>query len=257
MFERFVGILGFLVARSASPRKAAIIACGFAACLFTQTAVAETLEGGVAAYKGGDYRTALKILRPLALQGNIVAQHNLGIMYENGLGVPQDFAEAVKLYRLVAERGIQSAQFNLGNMYRRGLGVPQDFAEAAKWYRLAADQGDAYAQSNLGLMYKNGQGVIMDYAETVRLFRLSANQGNPAGQFNLAIMFARGDGGPKDIVQAHMWLSLAVKGYGTSNTKGRDEAMDILNIITKYMDVAQIAEAERLVHEWLAAHPTK
>lgn len=32
--------------------------------------------------------------------GNVVRQNNLGIMYFNGDGVPQDYVEAVKWYRL-------------------------------------------------------------------------------------------------------------------------------------------------------------
>ena len=44
-------------------------------------------------------------------------------------------------------------------MYENGQGVPQDYAEAVKWYREAADQDDTDAQFNLGLMYENGDGV--------------------------------------------------------------------------------------------------
>ena len=61
------------------------------------------------------------------------AQFNLGVMYLNGRGVPQDDAEAVKWHRLAAEQGYASAQFNLGVMYLNGRGVPQDDAEAVKW----------------------------------------------------------------------------------------------------------------------------
>ena len=39
------------------------------------------IEDGIAAYRGGDYATALRILRPLAEQGNAAAQFNLGSMY--------------------------------------------------------------------------------------------------------------------------------------------------------------------------------
>jgi TPR repeat protein len=49
----------------------------------------------------------------------------------------------VKWYRLAAEQGINKAQYNLGIMYDDGQGVPQDYAEAVKWYRLAAEQGNA------------------------------------------------------------------------------------------------------------------
>ena len=43
--------------------------------------------------------------RHAAEQGDAAAQHTLGIMYANGLGVPQDDAEAVRWYRLAAEQG--------------------------------------------------------------------------------------------------------------------------------------------------------
>ena len=59
-----------------------------------------------------------------------MAQYNLGVMYENGRGVPQNDAEAVKWYRKAAEQGLASAQNNLGVMYANGEGVPQNDAEA-------------------------------------------------------------------------------------------------------------------------------
>ena len=62
----------------------------------------------------------------------------------------QDDAEAAKWSRKAAEQGDSMAQFNLGLMYDNGRGVPQDNTEAAKWYRKAAEQGYANAQFNLG-----------------------------------------------------------------------------------------------------------
>ena len=109
-----------------------------------------------------------------------IAQFSLGVMYDNGEGVPQDNAEAVKWYRLAAEQGDADAQFNLGRMYDNGEGVPQDYAEAVKWYRLAAEQGDADAQFNLGLMYEKARVVPQDYAEAVKWYRLAAEQGDAA-----------------------------------------------------------------------------
>ena len=48
------------------------------------------INTGVAAYKWGAYGIALREWRPLAEQGNAKAQYNLGVMYRNGQGVPQD-----------------------------------------------------------------------------------------------------------------------------------------------------------------------
>ena len=59
-------------------------------------AAAGPYEDGLAAYQKGDYATALGLWRRLADQGMAEAQYNLGIMHENGEGVPQDDAEAVK-----------------------------------------------------------------------------------------------------------------------------------------------------------------
>jgi TPR repeat protein len=46
----------------------------------------------------------------------------------------------------VTEQGGAVAQFNLGIMYNNGQGVPQDDAEAAAWCHKAAEQGHADAQ---------------------------------------------------------------------------------------------------------------
>ncbi len=52
-------------------------------------------EEGVVAYSRGDYATALREWRPLAEQGKANAQCTLGLMYDNGEGVPENDAEAV------------------------------------------------------------------------------------------------------------------------------------------------------------------
>ena len=145
-----------------------------AALLLAPPAFAGFDEGMVAAYVRGDYATAFKEWRPLAEQGHAGAQYNLGVMYVNGRGVPQDDKEAVNWYRKAAEQGDAYAQHNLGMMYASGQGVPQDYREAVNWYRKAAEQGDAYAQNNLGVMYANGQGVPQDKVAAYALYNLSA-----------------------------------------------------------------------------------
>jgi TPR repeat protein len=149
-------------------------------------AVAGPLEDGMAAYNRGDYATALRLWRPLAEQGDARAQGILGVMYREGLGVPNDYAAAVAWSRKAAEQGSAPAQFDLGHMYLEGLGVSQDYAMAMSWYRKAAEQGNGPAQYNLGLMYAHGRGV------------------------------------PQDFVQAHMWLNLAAAQNTGDAIKSRD-----------------------------------
>ena len=66
----------------------------------------QDFQKGLTAYKSGDFATALREWTPLAKQGDADAQFNLGLMYDKGQGVPQDYKTAVKWYRLAAEQGM-------------------------------------------------------------------------------------------------------------------------------------------------------
>ena len=90
--------------------------------------------------------------RQAAERGEAWAQYNLGLMYDNGDGVPEDDTEAVKWYRKAAEQGLANAQYNLGVMYANGNGVPEDNVVAYMWLNLAAAQGHEDAKTNKGVV---------------------------------------------------------------------------------------------------------
>ena len=69
-------------------------------------AIAGSFEQSKAAYAHGDYATALRLVRPLAEQGDAKGQAGLGIMYKNGQGVAQDYAGAVKWFGLLPKRAM-------------------------------------------------------------------------------------------------------------------------------------------------------
>ena len=73
-----------------------------------------------------------------------------------------NFEEAFKLFTTAAEEGLAEAQHNLGLMYASGKGVPQDTNKAAEWYRLAAEQGLAVSQHELGFMYFEDMNLVVD-----------------------------------------------------------------------------------------------
>jgi TPR repeat protein len=127
-----------------------------------------------AAYERGDLATALREYRKSAEQGHARSQMNLGSMYWNGQGVPENRVEAVKWYRKAAEQGDADSQNNLGFMYANGKGVPESRAEAAKWYRKAADQAHGGGQTNLASLYADGEGVNKNPEEALRLMKLAA-----------------------------------------------------------------------------------
>ena len=127
--------------------------------LHASVAMAEVLEDGEAAYYRDDYKTALKLLRPLAEQGNPAAQLRLGYMYGDGNGVLKNYSISVKWYRLVAGQGDADAENALAFADVGGDGVQKSLAEAAIWFEKAAIHGNVNAQWWIGSLYFNGEGV--------------------------------------------------------------------------------------------------
>lgn len=136
--------------------------------------------------------------RKAAEQGYARAQADLGVMYELGDGVPQDFVQAAVWYRKAAEQGDPFAEWNLGKAYRFGRGVPEDFAQAAIWFRKAANQGIANAQYELALQLMNGWGVPQGTREAMELFQKAADAGDADSQYMLGQLLE--DGGMGHIV---------------------------------------------------------
>src|SRR2546422_523536 len=83
--------------------------------------------------------------RKPASQGEVVAENNIGYLYQNGGGVMKDYAQAMRWYPAAADRGDGDGEDNIGFLYQNGWGVPTDYGEAMRWYRLAADRGSANA----------------------------------------------------------------------------------------------------------------
>ena len=145
-------------------------------------------KAGEDAYNLGDYATALREWRPLAEQGDALAQYNLGLLYRKGRGAPQDDVQARQWYEKAAAQGQAKAQYNLGTLYLNGGGVPKDYQQALRWFRMAADQGEALAQTKIGIMYDDGQGVPHDFVQAHKWYSLAATNGDkPAAELRDAL----------------------------------------------------------------------
>ena len=229
----------------------------------------------------GDVAAVLSEFQPLAEQGLREAQYQLGVLYEGGRGIGQDYTKAMTWYRLAAEQGLTEAQRAVGRMHYLGLGVPQDvaeaeiwfrradpqfdaedeyvrglgnllpsqlnYAEAARWFRRAAERGYADAQYELGDLYNLGQGVPRDYAEAGKWYHSAAEQGQADAQLALGKLIWEGRGVPQDKTQAQMWLNLAV-------AQGNESARAYRDKVTARMTAEQLLEAQDRAREWAAKH---
>ena len=113
----------------------AIVSCWLA--VFAAPASAgdqEDFNEAVRAYKAGDYQKAFRLLKPLAEKGYSQAQFNLGSMYQDGQGVPQDYVKAYAWYSVSATQGYKDAKHNLDILVK--ILIP---AQLAKGQELAAE----------------------------------------------------------------------------------------------------------------------
>ncbi len=144
----------------------------------------------------------------LAKLGDAEAQANLGIMYASR----KEYQEAAYWYKQAAQAGVATAAYNLGTLYFNGQGFPQDYAKARQWFQLAANRGNKYAEFQLGMTYYTGQGVEKDPVQEMSWYQKAARQGLPAAQYNLAVIYNNGDEVKQDSVKAYAWMLLAQKG---------------------------------------------
>lgn len=211
------------------------------------------LEDALSFAQRGDYRTARRLLEPVAEQGNPEAQRYLGWIYEHGIGLlAKDHAEAVNWYRRAAEQGYAPAQASLGRMYEYGYGVEKDYAEAMKWFRMAADQGNKDGRGSIGRMYMYGEGVPKDALEAIKWWRPDADKGYSGSPYSIAHVYQCGHGVEKDLIQAYFWYILSMKSaFPNLDRLSKAE----LKKVVMEMTPEQLAEAKRLIAEWEKTHP--
>jgi TPR repeat protein len=166
------------------------------------------VESGLAAFQKGDYATALQEFRLPAEQGDADAQSFLGYFYANGIGVTKDIKEARKWLRKAAEQGEVKAQYNLALSYDEA----QDYKSAVEWYRRAAQQGFVWAQFKLGKKYFHGKGVAVSKKKATKWYRLAAEQGLAAAQGSLGeILLYRSADAVRDQKEGASWLRKAAE----------------------------------------------
>ena len=188
----------------------ASLAVALWALAFAVNANAGPFEDADAAFRQGDYATALQLFLTLADQGNTSAQRNIGIMQLKGQGIPQNVVEGMRWIRLAADGGLAEAQNDVGMSYQRGLGVQRNDAEAVKWYRRAADQGGLLAaQINLADTYAIGRGVPQNFGEALKWYRIAADQGSPYAENVVGLAYEHGVNVAQDDAEAFRWYRRA------------------------------------------------
>jgi TPR repeat protein len=104
-----------------------------------------------AAFKMAEYQQARQMWLSIEGEGRGEALFNLGILYEEGLGVEADLARALRCYRDAARAGSRAAAFRLGMLYLHDPRLAGERAQARDWLALAAYRGAGASAGSAGV----------------------------------------------------------------------------------------------------------
>ncbi len=111
-----------------------------------------------------------------ANSGNAFAQHELGLRYLLGDGVPADTAQGAIWIKKAADKNLTSAIFNYGILQLNGWGVKWNPFNAFKDFYKAATDGMAQAEHVVGLLYTDNLIVKKDYLQAYKWVKKAADQ---------------------------------------------------------------------------------
>ena len=205
---------------------------------------------GYAEFKMGHYAAAKRIWEALDERNFSEAGFDLGILYEDGLGVTRDIDRALAYYRRSAMLGSPKAMFRLGVLYWLGApGVPIQRDEGRRFLSMSAAAGDTDAQRYLAAenstadvndpVLRADQALAGGHAdEYIAILKTSAEAGLARAQTRLAWSYEEGKGVERNLALAAEWFSKAAQGgdgeamyalavmysTGTGQTKDSDQA---------------------------------
>ena len=168
-----------------------------------------------------DPEKGVELFTIAAERGDAVAQFDLGLAYDDGVGVEEiDWDKAAYWYERAAKGGETNAMFNLAVLLKMGLvgfgskenrDREQDKRQAVYWLRKVAKRGEINAISKLGECYFHGEGVRRNRPLGFKMMQQAAEQGYGPAQYDLSLRYLYGDYVEKDFEKEFFWLQKAVE----------------------------------------------
>lgn len=134
---------------------------------------------------------AFKYYEMAAAQGNAQALYRVGVCYNFGEGVAQDYLKAINSLKKAEEMGNVACYCIISELYLNGEGrVPQDYKLAMEYAEKARANGDIFGCLLLAHIYYIGLGIEKNEQRS-RQFHAEAAKGNPALAFESAVQLEK------------------------------------------------------------------
>ncbi len=153
--------------------------------------------------------------RDAAERGDPFSLFGMGVIYEDGLGVKQDYMLARQYYMLAAEKNQPNAVFRIGILYQHGLGTDVSMSKAAEYYQKAADLGLTEAMLWLGELHLDGGQLVQSDRLAFGYFQIAWDAGDPQGACRLGDLYREGRGTKRSLdMAAELYQKAADAGWG-------------------------------------------
>jgi TPR repeat protein len=150
---------------------------------------------------------AFNAMVALASKGDAEAQYHAGMMFNNGIGTPQDRKQAFVWFEKSAAENHPLGAYKLGCYYDgQGEGIiAADADQALKYKLVAAEAGYALAQHDVANLYDRRGNA----EEALKWWKRAADQGYPNALFSLSRSYFTGKGTPRDASLAFAYFKLS------------------------------------------------
>ncbi len=136
-----------------------------------------------------DDAKALTYFKTAFDKGAVKAGRYIGLFYEKGIVVKQDFTTAAKYFEAAASRGDSTSKFYYANYLLEGKGTSQDIKKAMGIYQDVVDKKGhdiGNCANALGRIYEEGKYVPADHEKAVSYYLIGAAHENAASKQALA-----------------------------------------------------------------------
>jgi TPR repeat protein len=213
--------------------------------MLRMTALAATAALAVAGCANNTDEDLFHRLSKVAEAGSPAAQYNLGMLYNNGIGVEQDASKAFHWFEKAATGGDPLGHYKVGCYYAgqfQGVVTP-DHTKALTYKLAAAEAGYVLAQHDVALAYAE----MGEYENAAKWLTSAAEQGDIAALAALSEWHKEGRGVRPDLAKAYEYLLVAVRLVPEAHSQ---RAKPVLQEFRGALDDATALKAEQSAASW-------
>jgi len=156
-----------------------------------------------------DAQKAFGYWRQGATLGNVECMEKVGLCYQKGQGVDQDYTEALKWYEKACEYDSPLAFHQMGAAYDTNGIANLDYQKALEYYQRGYELGNMMCASSLAILYQEGRGVEKNDEIAVQYLQEGADKEDAFSMMGLGFAYLEGRGVPKNVKRGLEYIEKA------------------------------------------------